>query len=137
MSIEGRYVCDTNLLISSLLNSHTPPAQTLDWIIDQGVLLFSRSTHDELQAILQRAKFDRYLAKDKRLDFLHSLKAIIEWVEIRENIAACRDPRDNQFLEVAVNGKANFIITGDQDLLVLETIHGIPIVTPRFFIEQR
>ena len=137
MSVDGRYVCDTNLLISSSLSSNTPPAHTLDLIIDQGTLLFSRSTYTELQTILQRAKFDRYLTKDKRLDFLHSLISIIEWVEIRENIIACRDPKDNQFLDVAVNGKANFIITGDQDLLVLETIHGIPIITPRYFVEQR
>lgn len=136
MSVDGRYVCDTNLLISSLLSNNTPPAQTLEWIIDEGVLLFSNSTYDEIQAILQRPKFDRYLAKDKRLNFLHSLKAIIEWVDIREKITVCRDPRDNKFLEVAVNGKANCIITGDQDLLVLETIHGIPIVTPRYFIER-
>lgn len=137
MSADGRYVCDTNLLISSLFRSNTPPAKTLDLIIDNGTLLFSSSTYDELQTILQRAKFDRYLTKDKRLDFLHSLKTIIEWVEVRENITACRDPKDNQFLDVAENGKADFLITGDQDLLVLEIIRGIPIVTPRYFLEHR
>lgn len=136
MRADGRYVCDTNLLVSSLLRSDTAPAKALDRIIDHGTLLFSSSTFDELQKILQRSKFDRYLTKDKRLDFLHSLKAIVEWVDIQEHITVCRDPKDNQFLDVAVNGKADLLITGDQDLLVLEKIHEILIITPRYFLEQ-
>ena len=47
---------------------------------------------------------------------------------------SCRDPKDNQFLELAVNGQADFIVTGDEDLLVLHPFRAIPILTPRDFL---
>ena len=51
-------------------------------------------------------------------------------VTIVERIAACRDPTDDKFLELAVNGRADLIVSGDADLLVLDTFRGIPIITP-------
>jgi predicted nucleic acid-binding protein len=50
-------------------------------------------------------------------------------------IRACRDPRDDKFLEVAVNGRADAIVTGDQDLLVLNPFQGIPILSPAGYLE--
>jgi uncharacterized protein len=57
-----------------------------------------------------------------------------ELVAITERIVACRDPTDDKFLELAVNGRADMIVTGDADLLALDPFRGIPIVTPAAFV---
>lgn len=59
----------------------------------------------------------------------------MQTVKIEENIRICRDPKDDKFLEVAVNGTATYIISGDNDLLVLHPFRAIPIVTPRTFLD--
>ena len=55
-------------------------------------------------------------------------------IEIVERVTACRDPDDDMFLEVAVNGRATHIVTGDKDLLALHPFRGIPILTPADFL---
>jgi uncharacterized protein len=57
-------------------------------------------------------------------------------VSITENITVCRDEKDNQFLELAVSGNANLIVTGDMDLLVLSPFQVVEIVTPDMFIDR-
>jgi predicted nucleic acid-binding protein len=59
-----------------------------------------------------------------------------ELVTITARIAACRDPTDDKFLELAVNGHADLIVSGDADLLALNPFRGIPIVTPATFLVQ-
>jgi uncharacterized protein len=63
--------------------------------------------------------------------------AAAELVSIAEHITACRDPTDDKFLELAVNGRADFIISGDSDLLALNPFRTIPIVTPAAFVHGR
>jgi putative PIN family toxin of toxin-antitoxin system len=57
-------------------------------------------------------------------------------VTITERIAACRDPTDDRFLELAINGRADVLVTGDLDLLVLSPFRALPIITPRVFIQE-
>ncbi len=57
-----------------------------------------------------------------------------ETITVNLNITACRDPKDDKFLEVAVAGHADIIVTGDKDLLALHPFEGIPIVTPATFL---
>lgn len=71
---------------------------------------------------------------EERERFLEALVREAELVEITEEIYVCRDPKDDQILELAVNGKASCIVTGDQDLLVLNPFRRIPIVTPAEFL---
>jgi predicted nucleic acid-binding protein len=54
-------------------------------------------------------------------------------VEVTERLAECRDPKDDKFLELAVNGKATCIVSGDDDLLVLNAFRGVAILTPQEF----
>lgn len=56
-------------------------------------------------------------------------------VDVRSHVAASRDPDDNKYLECAVDGRADFVVSGDGDLLSLESFDGIPIVKPRRFVE--
>ena len=63
--------------------------------------------------------------------------AVAEMVRIMERVAACRDRTDDKFLELAINGAADVIVTGDADLLDLNPFRGIPIVTPAIFAEGK
>ena len=62
--------------------------------------------------------------------------AAAELVDITERIAACRDPKDDKFLELAVSGKADLIVSGDGDLLDLNPFREIPILTPAGFVQR-
>ena len=68
--------------------------------------------------------------------WLKELMAAAELVPIAERIAACRDPTDDKFLELAVNGHADLIVSGDGDLLALNPFRDIPIVTPAAFVQE-
>lgn len=100
---------------------------------EQGVLLVSESTLNELADVLSRPKFDRYISLEDRQAFFRLFSRMYERVNIVYPVNACRDPKDNQFLEVAVNGGASMIITDDADLLVLHPFQGISILTAAQF----
>lgn len=68
------------------------------------------------------------------LGWLRGVLAAAEPVLIAERIVACRDPKDDKFLELAVNGRAHLVVVGDADLLALDPFRGIPIVTPAAFM---
>jgi putative PIN family toxin of toxin-antitoxin system len=133
----GRWVLDTNVLISALLGPRTVPAQAFARALaGRGKLLVSRPTLEELNEVLFRPKFDRYLSSHTRHQFMIDLMPILELVPPSMSIRACRDPRDDKFLEVAVHGSANALVTGDADLLALHPFHGVTIITPSDFITR-
>ncbi len=133
MSEGLRVVCDTNTLISYLLLPQSAPALAVRKALEQGVLLVSESTLSELADVLSRPKFDRYISIEDRQAFFRLFSRMYERVNIVYPVNACRDPKDNQFLEVAVNGEASIIITGDADLLVLHPFQGVSILTAAQF----
>jgi len=99
--------------------------------------LISSSTWAELQAVLQRSKFLPYLQPGSVEPFLEAVASVALQVEILVPIRACRDPRDDKFLEVAVNGSADAIVTGDRDLLDLHPFQGIAILAPAVYLELK
>jgi putative PIN family toxin of toxin-antitoxin system len=129
-----RWVIDTNVLVSGLLRPRSVPAHALLRAIDLGRLLFSKETHGELLSVIRRPKFDRYVALERRLAFLVKLDDLIDWVTPTRPIRACRDSRDDKFLDVTVHGSADALITGDADLLALHPFHDVPILTPEDFL---
>ena len=84
--------------------------------------------------MLNRPRFDRYVTREERDEFLMAFMRKAELVEITETVAACRDPKDHQILELAVSGNADCIVTGDDDLLTLNLFRGIAIITPADFL---
>jgi putative PIN family toxin of toxin-antitoxin system len=96
----------------------------------------SAATVEELKQVLARSKFDRYLSAEARSQFATAIARGATVLEPDEAIDACRDPKDNKFLEIAVAGKAAYIISGDKDLLILNPFRGIQIVTPAEFLEM-
>ena len=134
MSAELRVVFDTNTLVSALLFEQSVPASAFFAARDEGVILLSQATFTELSEVLGGSKFDRYLTREEPEDFLVKLLEEATLVEIGETIQECRDPKDDKFLEVAVSGEASCLVTGDQDLLILNPFRGIPIMTPAQFL---
>lgn len=130
--MDVRGVLDTNVLVSALLMGGAPRS-ALDTVLDNGVVLVSTATLLELADVLGRPKFDKYLTEDERMRFLVGLLKQAEMVEITETIESCRDQRDNKFLELAVCGSADVLISGDEDLLVLDPFRNVTIVTPQAF----
>jgi len=129
-----RIVLDTNVVVSALLLSDSVPRQAFDKAIDDGEALISTPVLIDLAEVLARDKLNKYLSEQERMRFLVALLKASELVGITEQIHDCRDPSDNKFLELAVCGNADVIVSGDDDLLVLNPFRGIAILTPRDFL---
>ena len=136
MRPRERIVLDTNALIGRLLLPASVPGRAVRKAVDEAQLLVSEPTLEELTDVLSRAKFDPYITIEERQEFLRLLGRIAEIVPIVHVVRACRDPRDDKFLELAVNGEADLIVTGDKDLLALHPFRGIPILTPASYVER-
>lgn len=134
--VANAWVLDTNLLISRLLVPSGTAAKAVDHALGRGILLVSEATLQELVTVLGRSKFDSYVSPEGRQQFIRLLGGVARVVSIPAPIRACRDPKDDKFLEVAVHGEARAIITGDADLLDLDPFHGIRIVRPADFLRM-
>lgn len=134
MNSEPRYVFDTSVIVSAFLFHHAKPGRALQIALDRGDVLLSIEVAAELNEVLDREKFDRYLPRKKRKELLSALIQESVFVEVSERIQACRDPKDDKFLELAVSGAAACIISSDDDLLVLNPFRGIPIMKPSEFL---
>ena len=137
MRLTRNVVIDTNVFVSAFLKEDSLPRMVIDQIIDDphSVILVSEETITELKYSVFNDKFNKYVSNKVRLAFLDSVLSKSSLISIIEKINACRDPKDNKFLEVAVSGNADLIITGDKDLLELNPYRSIEIITPRNFLE--
>ncbi len=129
-----RLVIDTNIFISAALSESSTPAKALDYSLENSRILISTDTCEEISAKLLDNKFDKYVRIETRQIFLQKFLSIAEMVSIETSIKVCRDNKDDKFLELAVNGDADFIITGDQDLLVLHPFGTVQIITAAEFL---
>lgn len=125
MIMTNRFVIDTNVLIGALLFKSSVLFRAMELAEKQGIILYSEATLKELERVLNRPKFDKYLEPAEKEIFLQKFITVSLLVNITEKIAVCRDEKDNKFLEVAVSGHANIIITGDLDLLELNPFQSI------------
>lgn len=134
MSSSARYVLDTNTLVSAVLFEHSTPGQSLRRALKQGEVLISPATLEELAAVLQREKFDRYVTAAEREEFLAAFVERATLITPIVEIQVCRDAKDDKFLELAVSGGATYLISGDSDLRLLHPFRGIAIVTAAEFL---
>jgi putative PIN family toxin of toxin-antitoxin system len=135
MTERPRYVFDTGVIVSAALFKESTPGLALRAALRMGDLLLSPATVQELQQVLARPKFDHYLQISTRRRFLAALVRRSCIIDANLSFQICRDPRDNKFLELAVGGQASHLITGDDDLLVLNPFQGIPVVTAAEFLK--
>ena len=129
-----RVVIDTNIHVSAALIEDSTPARARNHALQHGRLIGTAETIDELVARLRSSKFDRYTSRAVREILIHRLQAVVDIVPVTQRIRACRDPRDDKFLEAAINGRASISITGDRDLLALNPFQGIVILSPSDYL---
>ena len=131
-----RVVFDNNVLISSVLLENSVPDKALTKAEADFTILCSEPIFNELVAKLFLPKFDKYVSIHTRKKVLKYFAQKALFIEPKDKITICRDPKDNMFLELAVAGKASCIITGDKDLLELHPFRGIKILSPSDFLIQ-
>lgn len=94
------------------------------------------ATFRELEATLHRPKFDSYLRDEDREGFIGWMYGLTTIIPVTETIRACRDPKDDMFLEVAISGRADALLSSDRDLLVLNPFRGLSILPPATFLQR-
>ena len=134
MSSKARYVFDTNVIVSSLLFENSNPSKAFRYALKHGEVLLSLELLEELSDVLGREKFNRFVTSEERDEFLETFVERAILVEIIEKVQECRDPKDDMILELALNGGAKYIVSGDKDLLVLNPFRDVKIVTVEEFL---
>ena len=130
-----RVVIDTNVFVSAVLKDTSIPALAVHVVEQRGVLLKSAATERQLFDVLARPYLARLITPAAH-DWMRKLMAAAETVTVMEHVIACRDPTDDKFLELAVNGNADLLVSGDADLLELHPFRGIPILAPASFVQH-
>ena len=136
MKADFRFVVDTNVLVSVILSPSNTSRLAVEKSTNHGVLVFSNETIAELFEVLQREKFDKYVLKEKRVKFGERLIAMSSLIPVSSVLKLCRDPKDDMFLNLAVDGHADYLISGDPDLLVLNPFQNIKIIRPIDFLSE-
>lgn len=129
----SRFIIDTNLWISFLITkNHTK----LDKILFSGkfILVFSKELLDEFLEVTNRPKFRKYFSKTDIEDILTTIEEYADFVKVNTKVDLCRDFKDNFLLSLATDGNADFLITGDDDLLVLKQFRETEIITISNFL---
>ncbi len=134
-------IFDTNILISAALVAGSKADICVRMVLDRPLpLVFSEATFAELEEVLMRNKFDRYVSPQGRRELLEVWRTSAFFVPppvLREAVTDCRDASDNKFLELALAVEANAIVTGDPDLLVLNPWRRVRVMTlPDFLREE-
>lgn len=128
-----RTVLDTSVLVSAAFARETAPRRAVRWAADNAVVLKSAETEQEFFRTIGRPKFAN-LIDPLFLKVIGSLFDRSELIVVTRPVKVCRDPDDDKFLSLAVNGKANVLVTGDSDLVDLHPFQEISILRPAEFL---
>jgi len=133
---KSKIIIDTNLWISFLLTSQYSKLDSL-FIKGDVKLLFSQELLQEFIAVIQRPKFKKYFSSEDLDKLLVQIGNLAEFIEVKENVEICRDPKDNFLLALALASKATHLLTGDKDLLSLKTFGKTKILTLSSFLREK
>jgi putative PIN family toxin of toxin-antitoxin system len=132
--VTHRIVADTNVIASGLGWSG-PPSAIIDAAVNgRLVLITSRALLGEMRRVLAYPKLASVIGDSVGLADL--VEAISVVVEPRHAVSVVSDEADNRLLEAAAEGEADYVISGDKDLLALGTFEGIPILPPAEFVSE-
>ena len=132
----SRIIIDTNLWISFLI---TKDFTKLDEIIfsRNGILVFSQELLDEFLEVAKRPKFRRFFSTADIEEILETIDEYADFIKVQTQIEVCRDPKDNFLLSLSVDGNAEFLLTGDKDLLDLVKFGETSIITISDFLQDK
>ncbi|MEO7315774.1 MAG: putative toxin-antitoxin system toxin component, PIN family [Ginsengibacter sp.] len=130
-----RIIIDTNLWISFII---TKKYTLLDSYLfsKEAILLFSEELIDEINQTIQKPKLKKIFGKEALEEMLSRFDPFIELIEVKSTIDVCRDPNDNFLLELSKDGRADFLLTGDKDLLDLRKFDKTKITTISSFFDD-
>lgn len=132
---RSKVIIDTNLWISFLIGKELQNLK--DLIIDEKIkLIITDQLIDELKNVTSREKLKKYFDQDKVAELISLLNIVSEKVSIRKIKQICRDPKDDFLLALSKESKADFLITGDKDLLELKIYGKTEILTVKKFKEK-
>ncbi len=141
MSLPRRVVIDTSTLVSAALKPGSVPHQALLQALARCDVCASVPTWLELERVMRRARFDRYLAPEARLEFAAMLRAHLHFFPVTQAdedglSPACRDTMDNKFLALIQVCRADMLVSSDDDLLVMNPWCGVAILRPMAFLSH-
>jgi putative PIN family toxin of toxin-antitoxin system len=131
-----RIIIDTNLWISFLI---TKDFSKLDEIIfsRNAKLVFSQELLNEFLEVVQRPKFRRFFSAKDIEAILETIEEYAVYIKVNTLVEICRDPKDNFLLSLSIDGKADFLITGDKDLLAMNKFGETIILTITEFLNEK
>ena len=98
------------------------------------MLLFSKESFEEFVDVVERPKFKRFFSQKDIEQILDLFDQFGELINIKSDVNICRDEKDNFLLNLSIDGKADYLVTGDKDLLVLKEIKNTQILTMAEFL---
>lgn len=134
--MKNKFVFDTNALISAVLSPSSTNARAVKRAEILGEIVYSDACWSEFTEVLFRKKFDPFFTTEERREIADRLLLRFIKENVTLSIDACRDPKDNMFLELAVSAGASCLISGDSDLLVLHPFRSVPIMRAADFLEK-
>jgi putative PIN family toxin of toxin-antitoxin system len=130
-----KIVFDTNVLVSALLFKTSKSRLAYEKALLNHQIISSLECYKELVEVLSRPKFSKYFSEIDKSIFLINYFHSTQFVKVNIVVEVCRDPKDNKFLALAFEHSSDFIVSGDNDLLILNPYKNIPILTPNGFLE--
>lgn len=130
-----RVVLDTGVIISALLKKDGVSRRAFLIAVDKCKPLISLPTLSELEEVLSRPKFKSAITQEEAMEAMEILAQRCEMIVVDSTFAACRDKKDDIFLNLAIDGKADVLLSRDPDLLILHPFRHIPILNPADFIQ--
>ena len=130
-----KIILDTNLWISFLISNNF---SQLDQLIEKKeiILIFSNELLEEFIEVIHRPKFKKYVSEEDIANLLNYFDQYARIIEVKSNVQICRDQKDNFLLNLSIDSKAHFLITGDKDLLVLKRVQKTKIISFRDFLKH-
>lgn len=134
MSARPRFVFDTNVLIDTALFRQSFGRRAFVLARTIGTVIASRSTMIEMESVLRRPKFNRFLPLADRQTAVAAIGQMIEQIEPWFHCRVCRDPTDDKLIHLAICAEATALVTRDADLLTLHPINGITVQDAQAFV---
>lgn len=123
-----KVVIDTNIYISFLIGKVLK--SLIDDVISDDIIIFtSIEQKKEIFDVVNRDKFKKYFGDAEKIELYHLLENTCKKIDIEKKVDVCIDKKDNFLLDIAINGKADYIISGDGHLLKMNPYGKIKIIT--------
>ncbi len=130
-----KLILDTNLWISFLLSKNYTQLDNI-LFVKKAKLIFSQELLEEFLEVVKRPKFRRFFSIENTKELLETIQDHAEFVDVKSEVKICRDKKDNFLLSLAKDSKADYLITGDKDLLVLKKFGKTKILTISDFFKN-